>query len=153
MISANRRKTIRILIAEDDIEDQILLNDAFECVDHKVKFVDDGKMLETELENQHLPDIILLDLFMPPHSGIETLKHLKAHPDWRRIPVIVYSNTDDDKIVREAYEVGATSFISKPMTFEELAEEMRKLVVYWENVITLSGMSIARPRGAMPCMA
>ncbi|MBL4786737.1 MAG: response regulator [Cohaesibacteraceae bacterium] len=148
MISAGRRKTIRILVAEDDLEDQMLLSDAFEYVHHKIEFVESGKLLEAELEDNHFPDIILLDLFMPPNSGLETLKHLKAHPDWRHIPVIIYSNFDDDEFVNEAYALGATSFISKPVTFEELVDEMRKLVTYWENTVTLSGMSISRHRKA-----
>ena len=67
----------------------------------------------------------MLDLFMPPLHGIDTLKRLKASVDWRHIPVIIYSNYQDPDIIENAYEPGAASFLARQSNFEQMVETMQ----------------------------
>src|SRR5205823_4434315 len=71
------------------------------------------------------PDLILLDLFMPPPDGFAVLKHLRAEESTRNIPVIVLTAHGDEESARRSFEVGATDFLSKPFTPPQLDARVR----------------------------
>jgi CheY-like chemotaxis protein len=132
-------KDIFILIAEDDADDRFLLQAAFEENGFKdtLQFVENGvEALEflqnlTNKEEADLPRFILLDLNMPKKDGREVLKELKQHPQFKKIPIVIFSTTNNEQEMRRCYELGANSYITKPNSFEGLLKTVAALRSYW----------------------
>ncbi|MBL4786736.1 MAG: response regulator [Cohaesibacteraceae bacterium] len=141
MEAVQLRRKIRVLAADDDHDDQLVLKEVFERIGHEIEFVDSGPLLVEKLDANTdkfmLPDIIMLDLFMPPYHGIDTLRNLKNSVDWRHIPIIIYSNYQDPEIIESAYELGATSFMPKQSNFDDMVETMQGFLNYWEKTVSL----------------
>jgi CheY-like chemotaxis protein len=77
------------------------------------------------------PILILLDLKLPRISGLEVLERLKRHPDFASIPVVVLTTSADDGDVKRAYQVGANSYIVKPVDFDKFLEVAAQIELYW----------------------
>lgn len=132
-----------ILIAEDDADDRFLLQTAFKenGFEDQLKFVDNGvEILDflynikySEEQPQLLPKFIMLDLNMPKKDGREVLKELKQNPVLKRIPVIIFSTTNNEQEMTKCYELGANSYITKPNSFEQLMSIVSNLREYWFN--------------------
>ncbi|MEW6127289.1 MAG: response regulator [Acidobacteriota bacterium] len=145
-------KPIVILIAEDDPDDRVLAKDAFEesRLLNDVRFVEDGVELMNYLENKGKysdgnesprPSIILLDLNMPKKDGREALKEIKNNPALRRIPVVVMTTSKAEEDIFRSYDLGASSYITKPVTFEGLVDVIKTLGKYWVEVVELPTQS------------
>lgn len=78
-----------------------------------------------------VPAVILLDLKMPRVSGLEVLRALKAHPQFRAIPVVVLTSSSEDADVRTAYDLGANSYIVKPVNFDKFMDVAAQIELYW----------------------
>ena len=139
---------ITILLADDDPEDRQLVRDAL--VDSRLRnelhTVADGVEALAYLRRQGpyaaegaapRPGIILLDLVMPRKSGMEVLAELKSDPDLRKIPVIVMTTSSADADIWRSYELGASSYVTKPVTFTALVEVMKTLGRYWFEIVEL----------------
>lgn len=81
-----------------------------------------------------LPAVILLDLKLPRIGGLEVLRQLKAHPEFRRIPVVMLTTSSENQDVRKAYTLGANSYIVKPVNFEKFLEVAAQIELYWTVV-------------------
>jgi CheY-like chemotaxis protein len=141
-------KANTILIAEDDSDDRLLAEDALkECeLATDLRFVEDGVELMNYLQrkdkyNQGVsapkPSLIILDLNMPRKDGREALKEIKADPRLRKIPVVVLTTSTADTDIAKIYELGANSFISKPVAFDSLVGIMKTIEQYWFQVVVL----------------
>jgi CheY-like chemotaxis protein len=141
-------KTNVILMAEDDSDDQLLVKDAIaECGwDGNVYFVENGEELLDYLLRRGdfrepavapRPGLILLDLNMPRKDGREALRDIKADDDLRRIPVVVLTTSKADTDISKIYDLGANSFIAKPVQFDALVNVMRLLGQYWFHTVEL----------------
>ena len=144
----NDTKPNIILMAEDDSDDRLLVKDAIaECHwEGQVHFVENGEELLDYLSRRGKysqpgsaprPGLILLDLNMPRKDGREVLRELKADSDLRRIPVVVLTTSQAHTDIERMYELGANTFISKPVQFEALVNVMRSLGQYWFEVVEL----------------
>jgi CheY-like chemotaxis protein len=80
------------------------------------------------------PVVIFLDLKMPLMSGIDVLKMLKADPRTSTHPVVVFTSSNQDIDVIKSYQLGANSYVVKPVQFEKFAETIRELINYWRNM-------------------
>lgn len=78
-----------------------------------------------------VPAVILLDLKLPRIDGLEVLRQLKAHPQFRRIPVVVLTTSAESADVRAAYEIGVNSYIVKPVDFDKFVEVAAHIDLYW----------------------
>ncbi len=78
-----------------------------------------------------LPVVILLDLKLPKVDGLEVLRHLKAHPQFSTIPVVILSSSGEDRDIQTAYHLGANSYIIKPVDFEKFMEVAAHIDLYW----------------------
>jgi CheY-like chemotaxis protein len=139
---------IVILMADDDADDRMLTRDALEesRVLNELRFVEDGEELMEYLtrkgkyanvEDSPRPGLILLDLNMPKKDGREALKEIKSDPNLRRIPVVIMTTSKAEEDVFRSYDFGASSFITKPVTFDRLVELMRTLGEYWVEFVEL----------------
>lgn len=77
------------------------------------------------------PRVILLDLKLPQIDGIELLRRIKADPRTRKIPVVVLTSSNDDYDLRACYELGVNSYVVKPVGFQQFADAVRSLGLYW----------------------
>lgn len=137
---------VYILIAEDDADDRFLLQAAFEengFMD-KLHFVENGvEVLEyldkifKQKTNQNYPRFILLDLNMPKKDGREVLRELKQHPELKKLPVVIFSTTNNEHEMRRCYELGANSYITKPNSFENLLKTVAALRSYWAHTASI----------------
>lgn len=77
------------------------------------------------------PNVILLDLQLPKMNGLEVLTALKAHPVYRTTPVVVLTSSGQRQDIQRAYEVGANSYIVKPVDFEKFVQIVQQIKSYW----------------------
>lgn len=123
-----------VLVVEDDDDDQLLLQtvvaqskSACELV-----FASNGEEALDQLSTlKKNPSFILTDLNMPKINGLELLKTLKAHTDWHRIPVIMLTTNTSADAITQSYESGASSYVSKPPSIEELKQVWQNLYAFW----------------------
>jgi CheY-like chemotaxis protein len=83
------------------------------------------------------PDLILLDLNMPRMNGREFLAKIKSEPNFSSIPTIVFTTSDIERDVVASYQLGANSYITKPVNVEQLITVVRQIEAYWFNVVRL----------------
>lgn len=142
-------KRITVLMAEDDAEDRMLVKEAWEesMLANDLRFVEDGEQLIDYLhrrgryaspDESPRPGLILLDLKMPRKDGLEALKEIKEDPDLRTIPVVVLTSSKAEQDIVNSYDLGASSYIIKPVTFEKLVETMKTLRHYWLEIVDLA---------------
>lgn len=143
-----QRKEITILLAEDDADDRLLVKEALAegRVLNELRSVEDGEELLDYLrrrgryadpETSPRPGLVLLDLNMPRKDGREALREIKADPDLKRIPVVVMTTSKAEEDILRSYDLGASSYITKPVTFERLVELMKVLGRYWIEFVEL----------------
>lgn len=137
-----------ILMADDDADDRLLAQDAMHesRVLNELYFVEDGVQLLRYLRGDDkfsdrtlypMPGLILLDLNMPKKDGREALGEIKADPRLRRIPVVILTTSKAEEDMVKGYDLGAASYITKPVTFDALVELMRTLGKYWVEFVEL----------------
>jgi two-component system, response regulator len=143
------RKSITILMADDDEDDRVLTAGALKRsrVINDIRFVVDGEDLMHYLHGRGVygpgglpaprPGLILLDLNMPKKDGREALAEIKRDPSLRRIPVVVLTTSKAEEDIFRTYDLGVNSFVTKPVTFEELASVMGTLACYWFDLVEL----------------
>jgi two-component system response regulator len=138
---------VSILMADDDPDDQVLLQEALRenNISNAVCFVENGEELiefltkkgKFEGKDCVTPGLILLDLNMPKMDGREALKLVKADPVLKKIPIVVLTTSRADSDVIECYDLGVNSFISKPVNFHDLVEVTREISNYWLGTVSL----------------
>lgn len=135
-----------ILIADDDADDQYMVRQAFNSVGLKenVHTVNDGVELLEYLHKKGKyketnatcpPRLILLDLNMPKKDGRECLKEIKTHSSLKKIPIVIYSTSSNPDDISYAYEHGASSYIIKPYSYQELVKIMEVFKLYWFTIV------------------
>lgn len=133
---------VEILIVEDNPDDADLAIRALRknrLVNHVVHLTDGvqavdflfgtGSYLGRELSQ--MPRVILLDLKMPKLDGIQVLQRIKADPRTQAIPVVILTSSAEDPDVKKCYELGANSYIVKPVEFNNFSETVANLGFYW----------------------
>ncbi len=139
---------ITILMADDDDDDCMMAREALAEAKlvNDLHFVKDGEELldylqrrgeYTALADSPRPGLILLDLNMPRKDGREALAEIKADADLRRIPVVVLTTSQAEEDIYRSYDLGASSYITKPVTLEGLIRVMRTLGEYWLEIVKL----------------
>lgn len=142
------KKSITILIADDDEDDRLMTKEALEesrlCND--VHFVEDGEELMDYLHRRGpyaeagsapSPGLILLDLNMPKKDGREALREIKADPHLKQIPIVVLTTSKAEEDIVRTYDLGVNSFITKPVSFTALVETMKIISRYWLEIVKL----------------
>jgi CheY-like chemotaxis protein len=130
------RTTPVILVCDDDEDDQMLIREAFGKAGLNIRsqsLYNGLELLEYLQSESPRPDIILLDLNMPLMNGFEALNWIKSHPGYSRIPVVIYTNSSLDADVKRCYTLGASFYLTKSASFDELVEKVQ----YWIENATL----------------
>ncbi len=148
------REPVVILCAEDDPDDQMLMRDALaeSKLANRLVFVADGEELMAYLRRRPpytdpatspRPGIILLDLNMPRKDGREALGEIKADPRLRSIPVVVLTTSSAETDILRSYDIGASSYITKPVSFDGLVSVVQQLGKYWFEIVQLPSQGTA----------
>ena len=131
-----------ILLAEDRADDVLLIRRAFlkGNIINPLFVVRDGEEAQAYLsgegkysnrEEYPVPDLLLLDLKMPRMDGFEVLKWIRAQPGLKTLRVVVLTSSEEMRDVNEAYQLGANSFLVKPIDFEHFVKVSQALRGYW----------------------
>jgi two-component system response regulator len=135
-------KMIEILLVEDNPRDAELIIRALtkrNLANHLFHVEDGSEALDFLFNrgkyeghiNLALPKIVLLDLKLPKVNGLEVLREIKNHETTRSIPVVIVTSSAEDPDIKLAYELGANSYVVKPVNFEAFTEVMSNLGLYW----------------------
>lgn len=133
---------LKILLIEDNPNDAELTMRAFKKSNflNKIIHLKDGSEaldylfyegIYKDRERNDNPAVILLDLKMPKVNGIEVLRKIKSDPSTRSIPVVVLTSSNEDPDVAACYELGVNSYIVKPVGFDNFANAVSQLGMYW----------------------
>ncbi len=131
-----------ILLVEDNPNDEALTLRALKKnnIRNEVVVVRDGaEALEwlfatgahSGRDPANLPQVVLLDLKLPKVSGLEVLRAVRADPRTKRLPVVLLTSSREDQDVITGYDLGANSYVCKPVDFSDFAEAIRQLGLYW----------------------
>ena len=131
-----------ILLVEDNLSDVELTRRAFEKrhISNSLIVAEDGKEALDYLfaEGAHagrdvtdLPTVVLLDLKLPRVDGMEVLRKIRADERTRRLPVVILTSSQEEQDIIASYDLGANSYIRKPVDFKQFAEAVRQLGLYW----------------------
>jgi two-component system response regulator len=77
------------------------------------------------------PSVVLLDLKLPKVSGLEVLERIRQDPRTRRLPVVILTSSREEQDLLRGYDLGANSYIRKPVDFEQFTQSIRQLGIYW----------------------
>jgi len=129
-------KRINILLADDDMDDNLYFARALKSVSFltKIKIVEDGEKLMSYLEKKkpNFPDILFLDLNMPRKNGFECLTEIKANENIEDFPIIIYSTSLNKSVAEECYEKGAKYYIKKG-EFHDLIKHLELVLEKFVN--------------------
>ncbi len=138
---SERKGTGTILFVEDNPDDVDLTLRALEqhSILNQVVLVSDGaEALEYVFctgayadREPVLPELVLLDLKLPKVDGLEVLKRLRADERTKLLPVVVLTSSDEQKDLVNSYELGANSYVRKPVDFDQFREAVHQLKLYW----------------------
>lgn len=141
------RRTLPILIADDDPDDRELARDALSAsrLVNPIHFVNDGVELLEFLQRRGRwigsstprPGVILVDLNMPRLDGREAIAEIKRDPALRQIPIVVLTTSKAEEDIYRSYDLGVSSYIVKPVTFQALVNVMADLGRYWFELVEL----------------
>jgi CheY-like chemotaxis protein len=141
-------KPITILMADDDPDDRQMTKEAFEeChLANDLRFVEDGAELMdyllrrgkyTDPASSPFPGLLLLDLNMPRKDGREALMEIKSHPQLKHLRVVVLTTSKSEEDIYKSYDMSASSYITKPVTFTSLVEVIKTMGKYWLEIVEL----------------
>lgn len=131
-----------ILLVEDNPDDELLTLMAFKennIVNEVVVARDGAEALEylfgdgtdTPQEVKRLPQVILLDLKLPKVDGLQVLEKIRSHPRTRLLPVVILTSSKEEVDIVKSYQLGANSYVRKPVDFEQFSEAIKQLGMYW----------------------
>ena len=131
-----------IMLVEDNADDLELTLRAFEKsgISHEIVVARDGQeALDylfvagkfAERDPHVVPEVVLLDLKLPKLDGLDVLRRLRADERTRRLPVVVLTSSKEEQDVLRSYDLGANSFVRKPVDFAQFLQAARQLGVYW----------------------
>lgn len=124
--------TIKILLAEDDIQLIDMYRRKFEMEGFDVQFAEDGEKA-IEILKGWKPDVALLDIMMPKVNGLDVLKFIKEKPEYADVITVMLTNLGNESTAEEIYKLGATEYIVKAdMTPLEVADKVKALIKYYK---------------------
>ena len=127
--SVSPKKKLRVLIADDVQETRRNTRLMLATIDDvEVVAIASNGLQAVQLSEQHHPDILLLDINMPEVSGLDMLEFLRRRKEWKALPVIMLSSEAAESLIDKTMEMGADSYLMKPVTIEELEKTMSNVM-------------------------
>ena len=131
-----------ILLVEDNPDDEALTLRAFKKnnIENKIFIVHDGAEaldflfctgIYADRDPHEMPHVVLLDLNLPKVSGLEVLRRLRADERTHTLPIVILTSSKEERDVAEGYQLGANSYVRKPVVFNEFIKAVQHLGLYW----------------------
>lgn len=122
-----------ILLVEDNPDDEALTLRAFakQNLANKILVARDGAEALEVLRGVELPQVVLLDLKLPKVDGLEVLRRVRADARTRLLPVVILTSSREEEDVTRGYQLGANSYVRKPVDFNQFIDAVRQLGLYW----------------------
>ena len=147
-MKSDRYQKFNILLANDNEDVCLLVEEALREVSQNVVLysVENGEEVlkylyhREKYEQPHtfpIPHLILMDLNMPKMNGKEAIAVIKNDPQFKTIPIVIFTTSHDELDIINSYNLGVNSFIVKPVTFEKLVEILKILCLYWFEIVSL----------------
>jgi chemotaxis family two-component system response regulator Rcp1 len=138
-------RPIEILLVEDNVDEAEMTMQTLRegRVRNRMHWVEDGEEAMAFLRRQGRfsaaprPDLVLLDLRLPRMSGQEVLTEIKQHPQWKRIPVVIMTSSDDEKDILRAYDRHANCYVTKPVDMDKFMAAVRSIEDFWLTIVHL----------------
>jgi len=134
----------RILLVEDNPDDEELTIRALKPASFTTDVIvaHDGEealqLLGNAAQNVNscssLPKVVFLDLKLPKMGGLDVLKHIRADPQTRFVPVVVLTSSNEEEDIRASFRLGANSYVRKPIQYDRLMEEVQQIAAYWLSI-------------------
>jgi two-component system response regulator len=118
--------TMRALKKNNILNEVVVAHDGVEALDYLF-----GTGVHAGRDTRNMPQLVLLDLKLPKIEGLEVLRRIRADERTRLQPVVVLTTSNEDRDVISSYQLGANSYIRKPVDFEQFMEAVRHLGLYW----------------------
>jgi two-component system, response regulator len=118
--------TQRALARSHVVNELVVVQDGEEALDFLM-----GCMATKEENLLPLPALVLLDLKLPKVDGLEVLRRIRGDPRTRRLPVVILTTSSEEQDIGTSYDLGVNSYIRKPIDFEQFAQAIQQLNLYW----------------------
>jgi chemotaxis family two-component system response regulator Rcp1 len=140
-----RGRPIEILLVEDNADEAEMTMEALKDgrISNRIHWVEDGEAAisffrrDARHHSAPRPDLVLLDLNMPRMSGLEVLTMIKQHPDWRRVPVVIMTSSDNERDIVAAYDRHVNCYVTKPIDMDKFIEVVRSIEDFWLSIVRL----------------
>jgi len=133
------KKEFTIFYTDDDPDDLDFFQEVIGSLENTIQLFtqNSGKILLNILENPPLsPDILFLDLNMPGITGFDVLQKIRNSSDFKDLPIVIFSTSNDEKTIEKSFELGASFYITKPNDFVSLKKSIEYTInINWENFI------------------
>jgi two-component system, response regulator len=126
-----------ILLVEDNPDDERLAVRALRRanINAEILIARNGEeALSTVFNATCLPIVVLLDLKLPKIDGLDVLKAIRANAKTRLLPVVILTSSSEQRDIIESYELGANSYVRKPIEFDRYTEAVSQLAIYWIGI-------------------
>ena len=127
---------LKILLVEDNIIEILKLKRAIEYLgmNHEVLEAENGEIALDSIKQEEInPDIVLLDLNMPKMNGLEFLAIVRNDESMRHLPIIILSTSNNNRDLKEAYKLGVSGYILKPLKYDDYVKKIEYTLQYWSN--------------------
>lgn len=127
---------LKILLVEDNIIEILKLKRAIEYLgmNHEVLEAENGEIALDSIKQEEInPDIVLLDLNMPKMNGLEFLAIVRNDESMRHLPIIILSTSNNNRDLMEAYKLGVSGYILKPLKYDDYVKKIEFTLQYWSN--------------------
>ena len=118
--------TLRALAKSNILNPVTVVRDGVEALDYLF-----GRGAHASRDTREQPQVVLLDLKLPKLDGLEVLKAVRNDPRTKRIPIVILTSSAEEQDIVTGYELGANSYIRKPVDFTQFVEAVRQLGLYW----------------------
>lgn len=118
--------TLRALKKSNIGNEVVVARDGIEAIDYLFGM---GAFADRDLTV--MPQLVLLDLKLPKVDGLEVLRKLRENSSTRRLPVVVFTSSSEEEDMLKSYDLGANSYVRKPVDFEQFLEATKQLGLYW----------------------
>lgn len=124
--SRDEALTIRALRKSSIANEVIVAHDGVEALDY---LFGTGKFEGRDIDEN--PQLVLLDLKLPKLNGLQVLERIRGNPKTKRLPVVIFTSSNEEEDLVNSYDLGANSYVRKPVDFEQFLEATRQLGLYW----------------------
>jgi len=118
--------TLRALKKSNIVNDVVVARDGVEALDYLF-----GTGAHAGRDTSDMPQLVLLDLKLPKVDGLQVLRRMRGDERTRRLPVVVFTSSSEEQDLISSYNLGANSYVRKPVDFEQFLEAARQLGLYW----------------------